>query len=205
MSGFPTKTLKYAQLFPEAFFIFHTSLEDKRTYFVWAQKYIDVRLKKDTPNWSDQDTNSIKFPSDSVLGEKSGDAKIEKIMKTLSVKKNGLEFLFDFECLNNHWNNCKSGHDELLQCIDIAKKLRGHTIFHTRYTPPELKSDLFKLVEALEYFLLNPIQDDSSLDQVKVFSRVEMYITELNSTKMMFLNQDNMDHFYKDVYDTSPY
>lgn len=208
MGGFPTKTLKYSQLFPEAFFIFHTSIEDKKTYFVWAQKYIDVRLKKDTPNWEHQDTNTIKFPKENVLGEESGNSKIEKIMKTLSAKKSGLEFLFDYEWLKILWESYKHGQAKLLpQCIDIAKKLRGHTAFYTIYSPETLGVDLFELLNSLEYFLDNPIQDHSCLDEdeARNLSSVDMQIGMLDAMKMTFLNQGDMDKFEEDFSDTSPY
>ncbi len=208
MSGFPTKTLEYAQLFPEAFFIFHTSIEDKKTYFVWAQKYIDVRLKKDTPNWAEQGSNTIKFPSENVLGEPSGNAKIEKIMKTLSARKSGLEFLFDFEWLKIHWDSFKLGEDKLLaQCIDIAKKLRGHKAFYTIYDPEALGVDFFDLLNSLEYFFHHPIQDHSYLDEdeARNLSTVDMHIGMLDAMKMRFLSQGDMDEFQEEFSDTSPY
>lgn len=208
MGGFPTKTLEYAQLFPEAFFIFHTSIEDKKTYFVWAQKYIDVRLKKDTPNWAAQDSNTIKFPSENILGDPSGNAKIEKIMKTLSARKSGLEFLFDFEWLKIHWDSYKLGEDKLLsQCIDIAKRLRGHTAFYAIYDPEALGVDFVELLNRLEYFINNPIKDHSFLDEDEAinFSRVDMHIGMLDAMKMTFLSQGDMDKLQEEFCDTSPY
>jgi hypothetical protein len=208
LSGFPTKTLEYAQLFPEAFFIFHTSIEDKKTYFVWAQKYIDVRLKKDTPNWAKQDSNTINFPKENVVGETAGNDKIETIMKILSAKKSGLEFLYDFEWLKTHWESYKLGEDKLLdKCIDIAKKLRGHAPFYTVYDPAILGVDFFGLLNSLEYFLHNPIQNYSYLyeDEARNLSEVDRHILMLDAMKMTFLSQGNMDEFQEEHSDTSPY
>lgn len=115
MSGFPTRTLKYATLFPEPFFIFHTSIEDKKTYYVWAQKYIEIRLLKDTPQWIDQESNTIKFPIENLLGSEDGNAKIETIMRRLSANKSGLEFLADFEWLKMHWEHYKLGETDVCQ------------------------------------------------------------------------------------------
>lgn len=208
LSGFPTKTLKYAQLFPEAFFIFHTSIEDNKTYFVWAQKYIDVRLKKDTPDWAKQESNTINFPRENVLGEAAGNNKIEAIMKTLSAKKDGLEFLYNFEWLKTHWECYKSGEDKLLdQCIDIAKKLRGHSLFYAVYDPVVLGVDFFDLLNSLEYLLHDPIQNHSFLDEdeIRNISVVDTHIQMLDAMKMTFLGQGDMDDFQEECSGTSPY
>lgn len=208
LGGFPTKTLEYATLFPEPFFIFHNSIEDKKTYFVWAQKYIEIRLSKDNPNWIDQDSNTIKFPIDNLLGSEDGNAKIERIMRKLSANKSGLEFLAEYEWLKIHWENCKFGEtDVILNCIDIVKKLKKHTIFYSVYHSVMNNINLNDLLNRLEFLKTNPIKDSFNLDEneAKELSEIDSHINNLESLKMLFLSQRDMDEFEEDFSSTSPY
>ncbi len=208
MNAFPTKTLEYAALFPEPFFIFYTSIEDKKTYFVWAQKYIDIRLSLDTPNWINQDTNTIKFPAENLLGSPDGNAKIEKIMKVLSARKSGLEFLADFEWLKSHWESYRLGEtDVLLTCIDIVKKLNEHKTFYSVYDPEIFSVDIIELLNCLEQFRNKPIKNNFELDEdeARDLSTVDMHISQLNAMKMIFLSQREMDEVEEEISSTSPY
>jgi Domain of unknown function (DUF4365) len=206
--GFPTKTLEYAQLFPESFFIFHTSVSDKKTYFVWAQKYIETRLVKDTPGWADQDSNTIYFPEENVLGSVDGNSKIEKIMRLLSAKKNGLDFLADYEWLCIHWDNYKVGEQGVLPiCIEIVKKLKRHKLFYSVYLHDFMQINLTELLNYLEVFNDYPISSDGyeSDEEAERITRVDRQMLALNGLKMTFLGQSEMDHFEEEYSSTSPY
>jgi len=208
LSGFPTKTLEYAQLFPESFFIFHTSIKDNKTYFAWAQTYIETRLSVDTPKWSEQDSNTIYFPEENVLGEKEGNDKIERAMRLLSARKNGLEFLADFEWLKIHWDNYKVGQSEVLKnCIDIVKSLKEYKLFYAVYLHDFYEINLNTFINDLEVFIDHPASEFGyeSEDEAKRLSKIDMQIMALDGLKMNFLNQSEMDAFEEEHSSTSPY
>ncbi|HHF3026691.1 TPA: DUF4365 domain-containing protein [Vibrio diabolicus] len=210
LNGFPTKTLKYAELFPEAFFIFHTSTIDKETYFVWAQKYIELRLTRDNINWESQDTNTIYFPEENVLGTLQGNRKIENIMKRLSVQQDGLKFLADFELLHYYWHYYHTvGHlDYIDDCIEFAKKLNKYHSFYGFYTPESTKIDLNALIVKFNDFKHYPIKvqggkvlteedDERCVD-------VDKILVELINVKHEFLYQRQGDKALE-AYNDSPY
>ncbi|ENG7521836.1 DUF4365 domain-containing protein [Vibrio harveyi] len=210
LSGFPTRTLKYAELFPEAFFIFHTSNKDKETYFVWAQKYISVRLQKDVPNWDSQDSTTIYFPKDNLLGSADGDAKIESVMKRLSAEQQGLRFLADYEWLKMHWENYKIGQFGVIDaCIEITKKFDNYSFFYDFYTQGVSPFSCTRLRTALYDLQSSPIELDycgamSELDALRC-SEVDMQISLLDAIKHTFLNQSEVDEFIEEHSDASPY
>ncbi len=208
LNGFPTRTLEYAQLFPEAFFIFHTSVTDKKTYFVWAQKYIETRLSVDNPGWSNQETITIHFPPDNVLDTDEGKRKIEKIMKLLSAEKAGLKYLADYEWLKCHWENYKLGEDGVLEtCIEIVKKIRNHKLFYSVYSHECMEIDFSELLNEFEVFRTHPITGDGYVtdDEARRVSAIDRQILALGALKMTFLDQSEMDRFEEEYSSTSPY
>lgn len=210
LSGFPTKTLKYAELFPEAFFIFHTSNQDKETYFVWAQKYISVRLKKDVPNWEVQDSTTIHFPDENILGSTDGNAKIELAMKRLSAEQQGLRFLADYEWIVMHWESYKIGQLGVIDaCVDIAKKFDEYNFFYDFYTHGTSPFNSVVLKTALYDLQANPICLDSygAMNESDVLrcSEVDQQILLLDAIKFSFLNQNDVDEFTEENSDISPY
>ncbi|MBO2630868.1 DUF4365 domain-containing protein [Shewanella algae] len=208
LSGFPTKTLEYSTLFPEPFFIFHTSIEDKKTYFVWAQKYIDVRLIKDRPNWITQESNTIKFPIENILGSEEGNAKIEKIMRVITARKSGLDYLADYEWLKTNWESYKLGQTNvILTCIEILKRIRTHNAFFSVYDPEALGVDFYDLLNCLEALRDRPLKEDTDLseDEARELARVDMHMNILDAVKMTFLSQRDMDELEEDISSTSPY
>ena len=208
LGDFPTKTLEYAQLFPESFFIFHTSVTDKKTYFVWAQKYIEIRLSIDSKNWFEQDSNTIYFPDDNVLGTEEGNNKIERIMRLLSARKNGLEFLADYEWLRIHWENYKVGeHGVLYACIETVKNLRKHKLFYSVYLHEFMEIDFTELLSDLEVFKVYPISQDGyeSNEEAMRIASVDRQILNLDGLKMTFLGQSEMDAFEEEYSSSSPY
>lgn len=208
LGGFPTKTLEYAQLFPESFFIFHTSVTDKQTYFVWAQKYIEIRLSPSNKNWFEQDSNTIYFPDENVLGTEEGNNKIERIMRLLSARNNGLEFLADYEWLCIHWENYKLGEQQILDaCIETAKNLIKHKLFYSVYLHEFMEMDFTELLSNLEIFKTYPISQngyESNDEAIRILS-VDRQILSLNGLKMAFLGQSEMDAFEEEYSSSSPY
>ncbi|EKY4875674.1 DUF4365 domain-containing protein [Vibrio alginolyticus] len=208
LSGFPTKTLKYAELFPEAFFIFHTSTVDKETYFVWAQKYIELKLNNDRPGWKDQDTTTIHFPETNILGTQEGNQKIEMIMKRLSTQQEGLRFLVDFEWLKFHVKNSFLLQSEVLKtCIGLVKKLKEYKNVYHYYDQGNFL-DLNALIVAIDDIVHYPItlsydnsMSDEDDDRAK---KIEAQLEHLELIKHMFLNQSLQDEMEEKL-EQSPY
>ena len=193
LSNFPTKTLQYAKLFPEAFFIFYTSVADKVTYFTWAQEYIDLRLKIDKPCWEEQDTNTIYFPKNNILGGPFGNNKIQTIMRRLSVQQEGLKFLGDYERLKYIW---EQGAFQSCKCLDLCleriDKLKSYSGFYSAIHVPVGKSELHALTVAFKDLIHEPIllNGDNSVTEYddSRINGINDMIGEFEVVKQMFLD-----------------
>ena len=65
-----TKTLIYAEMFSVPFLLIFCSVnEPYKCYYLWLQEYIRVRLNYENPNWRTQETNTLYFPKQNLLGE----------------------------------------------------------------------------------------------------------------------------------------
>ncbi|MEF1312377.1 DUF4365 domain-containing protein [Vibrio mytili] len=206
LNGFPTKTLKYAELFPEAFFIFHTSTVDKETYFVWAQKYIELKLNSDRPNWKDQETTTIHFPETNILGTSEGNQKIEMIMKRLSTEQEGLRFLGDYEWLKFHFENSALLQTEVVKtCIGLVKKLKTYTSFyhfHDQAGLLNLNALIVDLMDIVHYPITsyNPMSDEDS----ERLEDIKNHFSNFEDIKHSFLNQSLLDEMEEELAQ-SPY
>lgn len=199
LQGFPTRTLEYARLFPEPFFIFHTSLKNKTTRFVWAQKYVDCRLSVDNKQWATQAATTIHFPMENVLGSDEGNRKIEDIIDLLAVRMSGLDFLADYEQLKIHWASCKAGIPALLvQCAEGAARLSEHQKFLDRYCRGAIALDLGKLKSEFNWFQGRRL-DDSAL------GNINQAFDMLEALKMSFLSERDRDQFEEEESSSSPY
>ena len=66
-----TKTLLYAEMFAVPFILVYCSISNpEQCYYVWLQEYIKVRLNYDKLRWREQDSNTIYFPKENILGTK---------------------------------------------------------------------------------------------------------------------------------------
>lgn len=64
-----TKELQYAEMFSTPLLLVYVSITSpQQCYYVWLQEYIRVRLQSDNLNWRKQNTNTIYFPKDNILG-----------------------------------------------------------------------------------------------------------------------------------------
>lgn len=69
-----TKTLIYAEMFSVPFLLLYCSVnEPSKCYYLWLQEYIRVRLNYDNPNWRNQGTNTLYFPTDNLLDNKNAE------------------------------------------------------------------------------------------------------------------------------------
>lgn len=208
LNGFPTKTLEYAELFPEPFFIFHTSITDKKTYFVWAQKYIETKLSLDNPGWKSQDSNTIYFPDNNILGTDESNAKMEQIMAILAAQKSGLNYLADLETLKLHWSGYKSGQPDVINtCIEVTRNLMTHSPFYKLYDQYFFDVRKYEILDLLEELDINPIPDldYKTEDDCIRLSRVDMLLEKFNAVKSSFLNQKGVDILQVEMTDDMPY
>ncbi len=208
LSGFPTKTLQYAQLFPEPFFIFYTSIDDNRTKFVWIQKYIKTKLNVDNENWVNQAKCTIHFPCENVLGTIEGNRKIESSMRLLGARQSGLDFLADFEILKMHWENFKLGNQALLEvCIDIIARISTHTRFFDVYLHDYMNLDFEGLITDLRALPVPlPVSEDGYPEQVAIaLAKVDGFFIRMDAMKMTFLGQRDCDAFEEEYSSSSPY
>lgn len=64
-----TKTLLYAEMFSVPFMLMYCNVNNPNVcYYLWLQEYIRVRLNYDNPNWRNQNTNTVYFPKENILG-----------------------------------------------------------------------------------------------------------------------------------------
>ncbi len=115
--SFPTRTLEYAKLFPEPFFIFYTSITSNKTYFVWVQKYIEDQLEVDKSTWINQETNTIYFPNENILGGEEANNKIESIINQFLLRQKLPQFIFHIEWFKLYWPDYGFDQPILEQCI----------------------------------------------------------------------------------------
>ena len=77
-----TKTLIYAEMFSIPFLLLYCSInEPNKCYYLWLQEYIRVRLNYDNPNWRKQQTNTVYFPKDNIMGTKAAEEHLTYIAK----------------------------------------------------------------------------------------------------------------------------
>lgn len=65
-----TKTLIYAEMFSVPFLLIFCSVNQPyKCYYLWLQEYIRVRLNYENQKWRTQQTNTLYFPKQNILGE----------------------------------------------------------------------------------------------------------------------------------------
>ncbi|NRB63196.1 MAG: DUF4365 domain-containing protein [Saprospiraceae bacterium] len=82
LSNFPVKTINYSLLFSIPFFVFYTSITSKKVRYVWLQKYVELNLDKNNPDWKKQSTVTIEFPEENDI-----DININKIISISNNEK----------------------------------------------------------------------------------------------------------------------
>lgn len=185
LSNFPTRTVEYAALFSVPFFVFHTSIEDNRTYFLWLQKYAETRLLNTTPDWQNQDSVTLYFPPTNLLSTNS--EKIEQILIRHALQKDCFTFLGCYEWLQRHVDEIAHGNMDAIQpALDqLARINRLAPDFHTRYLAYAQDLDLNELHNGLQALQYTP--DD--------FVVIERHMELMNAAKNVILDQDELDAF----------
>lgn len=94
-----TKTLIYAEMFSVPFLLLHCSVnEPNKCYYLWLQEYIRVRLNFDNPNWRTQETNTVYFPKENILGGKKAEEHLTYIAQFPQYQSSWVGY---YLCLND--------------------------------------------------------------------------------------------------------
>lgn len=188
LSNFPTKTVEYAALFSVPFFVFHTSIEDNCTYFVWLQKYAETKLVDTTPNWRNQDSVTLYFPSTNLLHANAD--KIERILIRHALQKDCFTYLSCCEWLQRHIEQVAHGNIDALQPAlnQLIRIKRLSQDFHARYLADAPDLDLNEMQDSLEVLRYRP-------DDQNVLTVIDHQMEYMNATKGLILDQDELDVF----------
>ncbi len=196
--NFPVSTLKYILLFDIPFFICRVSIPDGLCRFVWAQKYIATKLKKEFPKWKSQDTVTISFPIKNTLT--TDPEAIINILLRYKRRRSGLQFLIHFEWLESSWDDYKDGQVALLKgCLKNYLEVRKLKSFLEYYDPGIDKSKLDEIREIFENGKL------SSFISEKDIEIIDDHILDLAAVKASYLGEDELDMFTYMHSDTPPY
>ena len=188
LSNFPTKTVEYAALFSVPFFVFHTSIEDDRTYFVWLQKYAETKLVDTTPNWKDQGSVTLYFPPTNLLH--SNPDKIEQILMRHALQKDCFTYIGCCEWLQRHIEQVAHGNLDALQpALNQLLRINGlNPDFHARYLASAPDLDLKEMRDSLEALRYQPADQDA-------LALIDDQMVCMNATKGVILDQDALDAF----------
>lgn len=186
LSGFPTKTANYANLFGIPFFVFFTSTASKETKFVWLQEYLLFNIK--SSQLSEQESISIKFPTENTL-TKGGNRKIKAILERHKLNAAALKFITHYERLINQIELMRSGNDKAIQsCITQIREMKNLSLVLQRTDERDLFACDFN--EAIG--LLKFIKHEKSTTKTHII-KLENLILPLKMKKMDLLNLDTQD------------
>jgi hypothetical protein len=202
LSDFPVNTLLYAELFEPPFFVFYSPANGHDIYFVWLQKYIQAKLDHDSPNWRTQQTATIHFPADNVLGSNWG--RIVEITKRNALKMAGISFLAAYESLKLHSRSLLRGHLTDLaagatHCISYLPDVRDFLKRRCELGDPTFEIDLKELEDT---FCL--IKSCGYADE-ETTATIERELYKLEGLKMTYLSSDELDRFAVEESDAYPY
>jgi hypothetical protein len=200
----PVKTLLYAKMFQAPFFLVYVSVEDKRAYFIWLQKYIDIKLAEDK-RWRKQQTIKVYFPEDNELNEMGLD-KIGSLVKYVVHRDLGILFLKHLAFFSDHHQEfCvarKSRHclSEMIRELKEIKKLGVFLDARLSDGPAESDVDIDEMLKILRNA---EVYGEFEEEAEKTF---EKYVTNLHVVARLFLTQDESDAILAESFGTSlPY
>lgn len=94
-----TKTLIYAEMFSVPFLLLYCSVNHpEKCYYLWLQEYIRVRLNYETPSWRSQETNTLYFPPENLLGTRKAEDHLIYISQFPKYKSSWVSY---YLCLND--------------------------------------------------------------------------------------------------------
>ena len=198
--GFPLKTLLYAELFPIPFLLFYVSLDAKQVRFVWLQKYIQVKLDRQQPNWREGSSGpvNIEFPPDNILSP--NDQRITQFLLKQRDRETGMQFLAAYEWLRFHLTSVAAGQPEIAQAaLGDLRRLREHAKFIGRHRGADSRIDL----DTIQQFLHDI--DSRKVPFSQVSDDIGEQIEELDLFKQWILSEDDMDQFTAEMSSVPPY
>lgn len=202
---FPVKTIEYSLLFSEPFFLFHTSIKDKQTYFIWIQKYVTSRLDVENSSWRSQEHVTLHFPLENSL--RAGRGKIEQIMARYAARSQALEYLSAYDWLEDHWDNFRLGERDLIEpCLRNLALMQKCGRFLTVYAEfAEFKPDFTEAKNCLEAIAdaMNRLDlDDPSI--ASLAADFDRHLHQLRFLKKSFLDENENDKVAVE-FDNPPY
>ncbi|MBY6142133.1 DUF4365 domain-containing protein [Leisingera daeponensis] len=207
--SFPTKTIEYALLFPQPFFVFHVSLKDNSIRYVWLQRYARLILDANDKGWREQKTVTIKFPEENNF--KDGQRKIEGFLKQSICRDEAIKVKFTLDEIYQIWhhqkafiNQCsiefiESRLEELEQCSRFWKEypLTNAKFSHAKKDLSDMKSNAISFNGAdqdqLEY---------ANTDHMKSFDK---FLTEIQAAYQVFTEHAVGDAFFDESLGHFPY
>jgi hypothetical protein len=219
--SFPTRTVEYSLLFQQPFFVFYTSVTDKKTYFVWIQKYVQTVLNASQKSWRQQDSITIHFPEENLLSDQTG--KIRGIMAAYSARTSGIEFLAAYEWFLMHWDDLYlNANTEMVEaCLLDIERMSASEPFLDYYSdssrnpePPDLLSLRMNLrqyqSEVNDLRAGGHMPDDEAQSQraESIYRYLEdclLIIERLSFLKLAFLESSDLDQLFVENSHGTPY
>ena len=97
-----TKTLIYAEMFTVPFvLVFCDVLNPEKCYYLWLQEYIQVRLNYENPTWRKQQTNTVYFPPENLLGTERAEKHLAYISGFPKFKESWIKYYIAIDELNS--------------------------------------------------------------------------------------------------------
>lgn len=200
----PVKTLLYARMFQAPFFLVYVSVEDKRAYFIWLQKYIDTKLAENK-RWRKQKTIKVYFPRDNELNEEGFD-KIRSLVKYVVHRDLGIIFLKHLAFFEDHYQEfCDAGKSrrclsEMIRELKEIEKLGAFLDDRLNDGPADSDVDIDEMLKILKNA---EVYGEFEEGAEKAF---EKYVINLRVVARLFLIQDESDALLAQGFGTSlPY
>ena len=81
--------------------VFCDVLNPEKCYYLWLQEYIQVRLNYENPNWRKQQTNTLYFPPENILGTKRAEEHLAYISGFPKFKESWIKYYISIDELNS--------------------------------------------------------------------------------------------------------
>ncbi len=193
----PVKTLLYARMFHAPFFLVHVSLADRRAYFVWLQKYIDIKVHTHSPDWDRQAEVVIHFPMENDLMSDEGQQKLDEFLRSTAHRDQGITFSRHLVQLWNLIHSFYSVKDAALltQAHTRLQEIRRLKDFLSHYDDGQNRLDLDRLGRVLgKAAAFNCFDHDED-------HFVDKQVAELLMIQTLFLSQGEGDYSDSDPSD----
>ncbi len=188
----PTKTIEYALLFDVPFFVFLNSNESQKTKFVWLQRYVELVLNQENPNWRSKKSVTIKFPEINDLVDNK--QKIEMCVRTEALRAFGLRFLGDYHWLELCHKESMQPPDLENMLLSVKRMLKLPEIFFDEYKVSFAVDDSIHEFDLTEmHAQLEMAVGGCFTSQFRTF--IEHQVMHLDDIRTSFLTRNDADDF----------